>query len=267
MNQNETSIVLVVPCYNERNRLNVSQIQEYVSPHIRFCFVDDGSKDGTAEYLQSQFNSPFVTVLKLGRNSGKAEAVRQGMLHVFENKIGEGADWIGFWDADLATPLAEVANMLKYRELFCPNANVMFASRVAKLGSDIKRSYLRHYLGRLFATALDLVLKVQPYDSQCGAKLFQTTLVTRTFAEPFISRWIFDVEILLRLRNEAVVEYPLLSWRDVPGSKVRIGREAFRVLADLWRIRKKYSNQAQAVAPSRIAAQTDVSERKTRIGA
>ena len=70
------------------------------------------------------------------------------------------------------------------------------------------------------------------YDTQCGAKLFRVGPLARRFvAKPFLTRWVFDVELLARLARLAratalpverrVYEVPLLRWTDVPGSKVR----------------------------------------------
>lgn len=228
------SIALIVPCFNEAQRLNTAAFREFADKY-QFYFVDDGSTDGTSDFLRREL--PNSLVLTLAKNQGKAEAVRQGMMAAL--KDFPEAKWIGFWDADLATPLFEVENMLRYRDQFFPKAQAIFGSRVAKLGSVIHRSPVRHYLGRLFATALDLIIGVRPYDSQCGAKLFHRTLVDQAFGEPFLSRWIFDVEILLRLPG-GIIEYPLAEWRDIPGSKIRIGREAIRVFRDMLRIRRHY---------------------------
>jgi dolichyl-phosphate beta-glucosyltransferase len=99
------------------------------------------------------------------------------------------------------------------------------------------------------------VLRLSVYDTQCGAKLFRATpALEAAVAEPFLSRWIFDVELLGRLMTgaagapalteEQVVEEPLLSWRDVPGSKLRPGHAAIaakdmaRIALDLSRRRK-----------------------------
>ena len=234
-------IALLIPCYNERNRLAVEPFKQFASHQLQFIFMDDGSKDQTYEFLQSHFgNSPHMKVLRVAKNGGKAEAIRQAMLHLAKEKQLSQYDWIGYWDADLATPLSEVAHMLAYRELFYSDCTALLGSRVARLGSNIKRSYIRHYLGRIFATAVDLIVGIKPYDSQCGAKIFKSDLIELAFSEPFLSNWIFDIEILLRLKNERLVEYPLQTWQDVPGSKVKVSREIFRVLRDLYRIRKRY---------------------------
>lgn len=208
---------------------------------MRFLFVDDGSTDQTAEFLQNEFRgNPHIEILKLARNQGKAEAIRQGFVHLTRKTDFSQLTWVGFWDADLATPLVELTNMLKYCSHFYPGAQAIFASRVAKLGSEIHRSPLRHYLGRLFVTLVDSVIGVYAYDSQCGAKLFKPHTVEKAFGAPFLSRWIFDVEIILRLRGTQLVEYPLMAWKDIPGSKIKIGREIVRVLWDIFRIRQFY---------------------------
>ena len=89
------------------------------------------------------------------------------------------------------------------------------------------------------------------YDTQCGAKLFRNTPETRAaFAEPFISSWIFDVELLARLgktgRSDAtydtrrcVYEKPLLAWIDVAGSKIKL-RDWVKAAGELVRIAFRY---------------------------
>jgi hypothetical protein len=85
-----------------------------------------------------------------------------------------------------------------------------------------------------------ILLQLECYDSQCGAKLFRIEHVERAFGEPFISRWIFDVEILLRLRDQRLIEYPLRTWSDVRGGKLNVPNVAVPTLIDLWRIRHHY---------------------------
>ncbi len=234
-------ICLVVPCFNEKSRLAVDTFKNAASEDLHFLFVDDGSRDGTANYLRTQFEGiSSIHVFALQKNAGKAEAVRRGMLELLATGKLNNYAWVGFWDADLATPLSELADMRRYHQHFYPTAIAVWGSRVYRLGSKIVRSPIRHYFGRFFATAIAWLLGVESYDSQCGAKIFLSSSIGTAFREPFISRWIFDVEILLRLRDFEIVEYPLKCWKDVPGSKFKIGREALRVFWAILAIRKKY---------------------------
>ncbi len=180
-----------------------------------FLFVNDGSRDRTAEVIGKRVGKR-IALLDLPRNMGKAEAVRAGMLHALRTPPMSGIPWFGYWDADLATPLSEVQAFLRFCHLGEEKVDSIWGSRVYRLGSSIERSYLRHLAGRLFATAAGFLLRLPSYDSQCGAKLFRLEIVGAAFSEPFITRWLFDVELLMRLRNFTIVEYPLRQWRDVP---------------------------------------------------
>jgi glycosyltransferase involved in cell wall biosynthesis len=234
-------IVLVVPCYNEEERLDLEAFEEGAQGEIQILFVDDGSKDNTVSRIEKFIiGKPNLHVFSCPKNGGKAAAVREGMLFLAQHPMLSQATWVGYWDADLATPLWEVPNMIKYAELYDVEVDSIWGSRVYRLGSKILRSPHRHYLGRGFATVIALLLRVESYDSQCGAKLFRREHVETAFGESFLSNWIFDVEILLRLKGKIIIEYPLRKWEDIPGSKVKIFREILRVFKDILKIRKKY---------------------------
>ncbi|HET7436391.1 MAG TPA: glycosyltransferase [Thermoanaerobaculia bacterium] len=240
-------LILVVPCYNEEQRLPVDAFRNFAVPgaRIEFCFVNDGSRDGTLRLLQSLAaeDPSRYSVLNLEKNSGKAEAVRRGILEAMARK----PDLTGFWDADLATPLTELPALLG---IFAarPEIEMVFAARVRLLGREISRNPMRHYFGRLGATLISQTLGLAVYDTQCGAKLFRVSEPLRVlFDKPFLSRWIFDVEIIARLveqrgRNAAagvIYELPIKVWHDVKGSKVTSGDFA-KALKDLARIRRAY---------------------------
>jgi dolichyl-phosphate beta-glucosyltransferase len=176
----------------------------------------------------------------LKQNAGKAEAIRQTMNHILDSEIYSEYKWIGFFDADLATPIWEIKNFFSYAQTYELSIDAIWGSRIYRLGSKIVRSSLRHYLGRIFATVIGMVLRIKSYDSQCGAKVFKRELCEKGFREPFLSKWIFDVELLLRLEGSNIIEYPLRSWQDIPGSKLKVGKEIFRVLFDIFKIWKKY---------------------------
>jgi dolichyl-phosphate beta-glucosyltransferase len=215
---------VIVPCFNEAERLRPDGFAPlFEHDAVQVLFVDDGSTDDTPAILRAMAarRADKIRVLTLAPNAGKAEAVRRGML----DALGRGAEIVGFLDADLATPADE---MLRLRGvLAASDADVVLGARVALLGRDIRRSAARHYLGRVFATAASAVLGLVVYDTQCGAKLFRRTpALERALAAPFVSRWIFDVELLGRLVPDAhahrgIIEVPLETWHDVKGSKIR----------------------------------------------
>jgi glycosyltransferase involved in cell wall biosynthesis len=241
--------VIVVPCYNEEKRFDPERYAAFVDAEpVDFIFVDDGSGDGTAAALaRTAARRPGrMRVVTMPENVGKAEAVRQGVLV----GLADGYPVVGYWDADDATPLTALPTMLA--TLRASGATLLMGSRVRLMGRRIERKMGRHYLGRIFATAVSLALGITVYDTQCGAKLFKNDATTqRAFAEPFITRWVFDVELLARLARElprhrpgvelddAVIEYPLESWRDVPGSKLRPAHMATAAL-DIVRIYLRY---------------------------
>jgi hypothetical protein len=127
------------------------------------------------------------------------------------------------------------------------NIQIVIGSRVKLLGRQIERRPARHYLGRVFATAVSVTLGLAIYDSQCGAKIFRVSQpIKDLFTTPFVSRWIFDVEIIARLikstradqvcrPEKAIYELPLLEWRDVRGSKVK-GTDFVKAALELIRI-------------------------------
>jgi glycosyltransferase involved in cell wall biosynthesis len=241
-------VCLVVPCFNEARRLDGDAFIRFLheQPQCAICFVDDGSSDGTPGVLDATRArlTERVLVLALPKNVGKAEAVRQGVLHVASARRFA---LLGYWDADLSTPLAELAAMLAVFDLQ-PDYLLAMGSRFRRLGSTVSRSLFRHALGRVFATAASAVLELPVYDSQCGAKVFRAQIVDVLFAEPFSTPWLFDVELLARLRNHlgpenvlhAVVEVPLTVWREVGGSKMSASHMAAAPLG-LLKIRRRYN--------------------------
>ena len=241
---------IVVPCYNEALRLQPHRFHEFLAQdeHVNFLLVNDGSRDSTLSVLrQLEIQHPErIHVLDQQPNQGKAAAVRNGLLTAIARS---DSAYVGFWDADLATPLWVIPQLLD-KMLEDPHLEMVFGSRVRLLGHAIHRKPVRHYLGRIFATVVSTLLRMPIYDTQCGAKLFRITLQFRQILEvPFQSRWIFDVEIIARFlaihhRDTAYVcnviyEKALPVWEDVAGSKVG-PLDFFKAFYELMRIERAY---------------------------
>jgi dolichyl-phosphate beta-glucosyltransferase len=244
---------IVVPCYNEETRLRAGDFERFAGEHpdIGLLFVDDGSTDRTLAQLEELASrSAAIQVMSHSPNRGKGEAVRRGMLQAFE----AGAVYVGYWDADLATPLSEIPRFIETLDEH-PELAVLFGARVQLLGRTIERRASRHYLGRVGATAISLAIGMAVYDTQCGAKLFRVSRENEElFAVPFHSRWLFDVEIIARMKKmrrasgqpeaaEVIREIPLHEWHDTPGSKVR-PLDFLRSLFELIQIRRRYRDPA-----------------------
>lgn len=236
------TVCVVVPCFDEAERLDADAFADLAEHVDRLLFVDDGSTDRTADVLNGlvRDHPARVELLSFPRNVGKAEAVRVGMLTAIER----GDSIVAYLDADLATPAHELLRLIDIARAQ-PHRTAVLGSRVALLGHTVRRRPVRHYLGRLYATAASLALGVAVYDTQCGAKVFRVgTPLQFALADPFSDRWAFDVELLARLladpnqHAEPVIEVPLREWSDVAGSSVGLGA-GMRALWALTGLRRR----------------------------
>lgn len=243
------SLVIVIPCYNEANQLLALKDEYYAffaeDKSVLLCFMDDGSSDDTVSVLkhwQQQFPSNMV-VIPTERNSGKAATVRRGILHCHS---AFQYDYIAYLDADLATSLSECLRVYQYA---ANHSEILFTfgSRILKIGSVIERRTFRFIVGRIIATVISRTLGLKVYDTQCGCKVIERELAAQLFKEPFISKWLFDVELFFRMiakydRQSAIskmMEIPLRKWIDKGDSKVKFGY-GFKLWVDLFRIKRKY---------------------------
>lgn len=220
------TITIVIPCYNEEHRLPSKKLLDFVQKHeqVYLLLVNDGSKDQTLKVIgQLAEQNRRILTLNLQENGGKSEAVRKGMLRAKEMS----GEIIAFIDADLATPPEEV---LYLEEKMRGNHQVVmaFGSRLKTLSNTIERKLSRHLTGRVFATFTSNSLKLPIYDTQCGCKLFKKEVIDLVFQKPFLSAWMFDVEIFWRLihhfgrekMSTIALEVPLRKWIDPGDSKI-----------------------------------------------
>jgi glycosyltransferase involved in cell wall biosynthesis len=234
--------VIIIPCYNEYARLSVDSFVDHLKlhPHHVCFFVNDGSKDKTNESLEqikTQCTNAFV--LNMRKNEGKAVAVKNGITEALQHIE---ADFYGYMDADLATPLAFISTMEKElsanRQLW-----MVFGSRELADKGSVERKLFRHIAGRFVSGIINWSLGKKYTDTQCGAKLFNREGAVTGFSKPFISSWIFDVEIIKRIQLQSkngeptIQEIPVIQWKDVGNSKVS-AFYFFKMLREIIRIKK-----------------------------
>jgi len=239
---------IIIPCYNEEKRFPSMDFKKFIkeNKNIDFCLSNDGSTDYTISVLE-ELKKEFpdrVVIHSYKVNEGKAETVRKSIYKILQQKE---YDFLGYFDADLATPLNEISRFLNS---FKKNENLLLVmgTRFKRLGSNIDRRFKRFFFGRFFATIISyFILKFPVYDTQCGAKIFSTKIPISIFEEKFYTKWIFDVEILLRMKRnknidvyKTVLELPLLTWIEKGGSKIKF-LDFLNVPFDILKLKKRYS--------------------------
>lgn len=231
---------IIIPCYNEYYRLEKERFCQFLTNNhtYHFCFVNDGSVDKTLELLYElqEFDPNRISVIDLEQNQGKASAVQAGANYLKEL---HHIDNIGFLDADLSTSLEEMNNLVEKLNTN-PNLTMVFGSRKANEVNNIERSFVRKLLSNFVGFFIRHILQLPIKDTQCGAKVFKKSIIENIYSQRFISRWLFDIEIFLRLKKHiglkdllhTISEEPLDSWIEVEGSKITL-KDSFLIPINL----------------------------------
>ncbi|ODQ58282.1 glycosyltransferase family 2 protein [Wickerhamomyces anomalus NRRL Y-366-8] len=243
----EIELSVVIPCYNETKRLKImledaiSYLRTTYDTKFEILIVDDGSKDGTAEYaLDLAFNyfelyPGQLRVVKLVKNRGKGGAVTHGIQHV-------RGKYAVFADADGASQFSDVSKLIKAAESIKGPA-VAVGSRAHMVNSDavVKRSFIRNFLMYSLHTLVFVFGIRDIKDTQCGFKLFNKEAIVEIFPYMHTEGWIFDVEILIiALRKQIPIKEVAISWHEVDGSKVDLAKDSINMAIDLVVTRLAY---------------------------
>lgn len=245
MHQSNNKKAIVVPCYNESQRLPQDAFLFFAENNqdIDIWLVNDGSKDNTYEILQdlaSRQSNIFATTMP--QNSGKAETIRHTFMDLAENAQYH---YLAYLDADLAAPLEETLPLFDIIER--QKLLLVAGSRIKMLGTTIIRSSMRHYFSRIFATYYSELLRLRNYDTQCGLKVVETGFVKKIFNKPFMSRWFFDIEMFVRAYQQfpndpklsMVKEVPLNEWKEVGDSRLKL-KDFINAPIEILKIYKAY---------------------------
>jgi dolichyl-phosphate beta-glucosyltransferase len=235
-------VSIIIPCFNEERRLKKEPLLQllYAGADITLILVNDGSTDNTHLLLEEikKAGQQKVVIISYSENKGKAYAVLKGMEHAL---ITNNSTFIGYLDADLSTSVDEFLNLAETAKR--EQADYAFGSRIKMLNHYIYRSVVRHILGRIITTIIDTRYQLSIYDTQCGAKLFTPEIVKLITRTPFKTRWLFDVEIFLRIRESKItvkgLEVPLKKWTHYGNSKISL-LSTPRICGELIQLAKYY---------------------------
>ena len=237
---------VVIPCYNEEERLLGKEFKDFAHKNLGYhlCFVNDGSTDRTLEVLREleKGSESNISIYNCEKNGGKAEAVRQGMLHLAQDLQ---LDYIGFLDADLSTDFRDFDDLVE--TLDTSNFKIVSGSRMSRMGADITKESARKLISMSINLIIRTILKMPFNDTQCGAKVMDKSLIPLLFAKPFITKWLFDVEMFMRMRKhygktkakELICEQPLKRWIHADGSKLSM-KDSVKIVGQLAKIAITY---------------------------
>ncbi|MDO6519651.1 response regulator [Zobellia uliginosa] len=237
---------VVIPCYNEEDRLSGPEFKAFAHKNLGYhlCFVNDGSTDKTLEVLQElrKGHESNISIYNCEKNGGKAEAVRQGVLHMIKD---EQLDYIGYLDADLSTDFRDFDDLVKTLEN--SQFKIVSGSRISRMGANITKESARKVISMTINMIIQTILGMPFKDTQCGAKIMDREIASTMFNKKFITKWLFDVEIFMRMRKHygkeeakrIICEQPLKRWIHADGSKLSM-KDSVKIVGQLAKIAVSY---------------------------
>ena len=238
---------IIIPYYNEEKRI-IGMLQDCTNAilqmqqtsilmnesDVEIVLVDDGSSDNTFTVLmeliteKKRFN---FRIVKHNKNMGKGAAIASGIF------VSRG-DFVVFADADGATSFSVITSFMekaiklnKSEEMF-----VIFGERKA-----VDRTILRFAFSKIFEYSKKIILGIRVADPQCGFKMFSRKAAIAIFSNIHLHRWGFDVE-MFKLCHMLKIQYFALpvQWREVTGSKVKLLRDPFMMLGEIFLLKIGY---------------------------
>lgn len=225
---------LIIPAYNEENRLpaTLDQVLDFLDQQSytsEILVIDNASTDRTGEII-AEYAQKKNSVLGLAESTpGKGAALRKGMLSA-------QGEYRFMCDADLSMPIHELNQFLPPQ---LEDFDLAIGSREAPGATRYHEPYYRHLGGRLINFFIRLLILPGMHDTQCGFKCFRAHIAEDLFQQITLHGWSFDIELLAvaRLRGYVIKEVPI-SWYFDAESKVHVLRDAFRMLLDIFHIRR-----------------------------
>lgn len=233
--EKEVFLSVVIPAYNEEHRLGTTleAVDAYLKkqPFVyEVLVVSDGSHDRTGEIVRERARTmKGLTLIDNKENHGKGYVVRQGML------AAQGKFRL-FMDSDHSVSIEYIETFLPH---FSQGYDVVIASiEVAGATIEEHAAWYRRALGHWAKLLIRLLAIWEIHDTQRGFKIFSAQAAKEVFPLQTLTRWGFDIEILVIAKKLGyrIKELPVV-WTNSGESKVGISAY-FTTLRDLFVVRK-----------------------------
>ena len=223
------STLLVIPCFNECLRLprylpELCELLKASKAEAEVQLVDDGStKEEQRALVDFAFSLmptyPFVREpIILDRNLGTVGAIRAGW------DASTGFDFLAFVDADGAAPASETVRFLERLDVLENKSSLLIAMREPGAGREIQRALSRKFVAKAFNTLLKIFYRIRIRDTQCGLKAVPAAFFSKLRNQLCQNGYGFDLELNASAKKEGLVlETMPIDWKEIPGSKTRIG--------------------------------------------
>lgn len=233
---------IIIPSYNEIDNLKkgvLDEVKTYLSKQqykYEVIIVDDGSSDGSLEFVEKFSKSHDSFSVIKNNHGGKAIAVMTGLI----KSTGD----IGlFTDMDQATPISEIEKLLPFFE---ESYDIVIGSRSGRKGAPI----IRKIMAFGFSSIRTIILGLPFKDTQCGFKAFNRESIDKIF--PVLKdRWkkhlqqkgaavnaAFDAETLYIAKKIGFkIKEVSVEWHHVGTERVQVVRDSIDAIIDILKIR------------------------------
>ena len=240
MRVTEPSLLLLIPAYNEENRIEPvlrdygRYFQEHYQGKFQLVVVLNGCRDNTLGVVQRvAADFPAISALEFPEAIGKGGALIEGL------KLAPLADLIGYVDADGATPPHAFHELVKH----IGGVDCVIGSRwLPGAVLHVEQRGRRRFASRGFHLVVQRLFWMNIRDTQCGAKVMRREAVEKVHSSLRIADMAFDINLLYSLKRAGyrILEVPT-EWTDKIGSKVTLFGTSLVMFLSVVRIRLIYS--------------------------
>ena len=225
---------VLIPFFNEDDFIeqNILQIIDYLKPKFEFEILiinDSGKKNQILESISDKFDN--ISIINNSKNFGKGYSIRKG-ISFLRGKLTL------ITDSDLATPITEFD---KLHNFYNKKNHIVIGSRSC-IDSEIltKQPFYRIIIGRIYNILIKIILGLNFNDTQCGFKLFDSSVLRKIIIFTKSNRFGLDIELIYFAKKNNYKIYEIgVKWKDQKKTSVSVMKDSFQMFFEILKLRLK----------------------------